>query len=274
MNAPRDKRIRRLRIDGGHLEYAWHGPSPGEAPTLVFLHEGLGCVGLWRDFPAKLAAATGCGAMVYSRFGYGRSDPCRLPRPTHFMHEEGLRLLPAVLSAAEIREALVIGHSDGGSIALIYAGGTAARRLRALITEAAHVFCEEITLQSIRRAREAYRAGHLKRKLQKYHGANTECAFWGWNGAWLNPEFVDWNLESFLPGIKVPLLAIQGEEDPYGTPAQLEAIARGAGAGAQTLLVPGCGHSPHQECEDIALKAMTDFVLQVLDQTPRGHIPG
>ena len=156
------KQIEYISIDGKRLETVWHGPSPRDAPTLVFLHEGLGCVTMWGDFPAKMAAATGCGAFVYSRLGYGNSDPCVLPRPIEFMHHEGLEVLPRVLDAAGICECILIGHSDGGSIAIIYAGGTKAIPLRGLITEAAHVFCENITVHAIRNAREKYTKGGLR----------------------------------------------------------------------------------------------------------------
>jgi len=253
-----------LTVAGKRLEVAWHGPPPGEAPTLVFLHEGLGCVAMWRDFPAELAAATGCGALVYSRLGYGCSDPCSLPRPVRYMHDEGLRVLPELLDVAGIRECILIGHSDGGSIAIIYAGGTPATPLRGLITEAAHVFCEPLTLRSIREAKLAYTEGGLRGKLQKYHGENTDCAFWGWNGAWLDPEFERWNLEEYLPTIKVPTLAIQGEDDPYGTPAQVETIARQNGA--KVLMLPACGHCPHRDQHDTTLRAMGDFVLSACGQ--------
>ena len=253
-------RVEHLVVGGRRLEAAWHGPAPAEAPTLVFLHEGLGCVAMWRDFPARLAAATGCGALVYSRLGYGRSDPCALPRPVRYMHDEGLAVLPALLEVAQVRECVLVGHSDGGSIGIIYAGGTPAAPLRGLITEAAHVFCEDLTLRSIRRAGEAYEQGGLRSRLRKYHGDNTDCAFQGWYGAWTHPEFRDWDLQEYLPRIRVPLLAIQGQDDQYGTCAQAEAIARQAGAGAQMLMLPDCGHAPHRDQPDAALKAMAAFV--------------
>jgi len=213
-----------VHIDGYKLEFTWHGPGPDEAPTLVFLHEGLGCVALWRDFPAKLAAATGCGAFVYSRLGYGKSDPCQLPRPIHFMHTEGLDVLPRVLEAACIKDCILVGHSDGGSIAIVYAGGTLAAPLRGLITAAAHVFCEQLSVDSIERARTQYEHHALRQKLEKYHGENTTCAFRGWNDVWLHPDFMQWNIEEYLPGINVPMLAIQGVDDQYGTAAQIESI--------------------------------------------------
>src|SRR5262245_156935 len=171
----------RLEMDGRRLEMAWHGPPPEAAPTLVFLHEGLGCVGLWRDFPARLAAATGCGALVYSRLGYGGSDPAPLPWPVSFMHHEALETLPAVLEACGIREALLVGHSDGASIALIHAAARTSDRVRGLVLEAPHVFVEPRTVRSIAAAAEAYRSGALRARLERYHGSNTDGAFLGWS---------------------------------------------------------------------------------------------
>lgn len=254
-------------MDGGRLEVTRYGPPPDKAPTLVFLHEGLGCVSMWHDFPAKLAAATGCGALVYSRLGYGLSDPCDLPRPVRFMHEEGLHILPALIDAAGIRQCILIGHSDGGSIAIIYAGGTPANPLRGLITEAAHVFCEEVTLDSIRKAKTQFLTGVLKKKLKKYHGSNTESAFWGWNDVWLHPDFSEWNIETYLPGIRVPYLAIQGEDDQYGSLAQIDAIAEQAGAGAETLILKDCHHSPHLQQKARTFNAMLSFISRVFDKS-------
>jgi pimeloyl-ACP methyl ester carboxylesterase len=253
-----------LIVGKNRLEIAWHGPGPEEAPTLVFLHEGLGCVSLWRDFPAKLSAATGCGAFVYSRLGYGKSDPCELPRPLRFMHTEGLKVLPRVLAAAGIKECILVGHSDGGSIAIVYAGGTPAVPLRGLITEAAHVFCEQLSVDSIQFAKEQYENKDLRRQLSKYHGANTECAFRGWNDVWLHPDFMNWNIEEYLPGIKVPMLAIQGQDDQYGTGAQLTAIGRQAGGSPETLMLPVCRHTPHVEQEAATLNAMQAFIHNLL----------
>ena len=254
-----------LTVAGKRLEVVWHGPPPQEAPTLVFLHEGLGCVALWRDFPARLAAATGCGAMVYSRLGYGRSDACALPRPLRYMHDEGLAVLPELLEVAGIEDCILVGHSDGGSIAIVYAGGTPALPLRGMITEAAHVFCEDICVRSIAAVKLTYQTSNLRQKLQKYHGDNVDCAFWGWTDAWLDPDFLNWNLEEYLPGIKVPYLAIQGEDDQYGTVAQVEAISRQAGTGAEILMLPDCAHTPHREQEAATFEAMTRFILDILN---------
>ena len=258
-----DPETRFLEVAGRRLEYAWHGPGPEAAPTLVFLHEGLGCVRLWRDFPARLAAATGLGAFVYSRWGYGLSDPVALPRSVRYMHDEALEVLPQVLAAAGIGDSVLVGHSDGASIALIWAGGTSAPGLRGLIVEAAHVFCEDVSVQSIAAAARAYETGDLKDRLARYHGSNTECAFRGWNEPWLDPEFRHWNLEGYLPAIRVPTLVIQGEDDEYGTGRQVEAIAAGIGDRAEVLMLPDCGHSPHRDRPDRVLAAMADFVRRL-----------
>ena len=218
---------------------------------------------MWRDFPEKLARATGCGALVYSRLGYGDSDPCTLPRPVRFMHDEGLRVLPALLEAAGVRECILVGHSDGGSISLIYGGGTPADPLRGIITEAAHVFCEEVTRESARRADTAFLNGELREKLQRHHGANTDCAFRGWCDVWLHPDFVHWNIEEYLPGIGVPTLAIQGSDDEYGTDAQIKAHAAKVDSAA-VHMIPDCGHSPHRDREEEVLSLMTRFVSQTL----------
>ncbi len=252
-----------INVGGNRLEVRWHGPRPQEALTLVFLHEGLGCVAMWRDFPAELAAATGCGALVYSRLGYGRSDACSLPRPVSFMHAEGLNGLPELLETAGIKDCILIGHSDGGSIGIIYAGGTPALPLRGMITEAAHVYCEAISIRSIREARERYVKGGLRKNLEKYHGPNTDCAFWGWNGAWLHSDFKRWNLEEYLPNIHVPWLAIQGEDDPYGTPAQVEAIVKQTGGETKALMLSNCGHAPHINQSEATFQAMKDFILKL-----------
>ncbi len=200
------EQLQYLTVGNHQLEYAWYGPDPDEAPTLVFLHEGLGSVAMWRDFPERVIAATGLGALVYSRAGYGDSDPIDLPRPVRFMHDEALINLPQVLKATGVREAILLGHSDGGSIALIYAGSKGATRqgvrLRGLILEAPHVFVEDVGLASIRAIAERYRNGQLRDRLQRYHGRNVDETFWRWNQVWLDPAFRAWNIEEYLPQIK------------------------------------------------------------------------
>lgn len=245
---------------GGRLEALWIGPKPDETPSLVFLHEGLGCVALWRDFPARLCARTGWGALVFSRLGYGGSDPCQLPRPIDFMHHEGRSVLPEVIRQTGIRRHVLIGHSDGGSIALIYAGGHARPGLMGAVTLAAHVFCEDLTRRSIQAARDRYQHGDLQARLSVYHGTNTHCAFWGWNDVWLHPDFVQWNIETCLPKIRVPVLSLQGAQDPYGSQGQLDAIVDKAGVAMAVKVIPDCGHAPHLEKPDIVLDAIADFI--------------
>jgi pimeloyl-ACP methyl ester carboxylesterase len=247
---------RYLTVGGKRIETARVEAAEAGAPVLVFLHEGLGSAGQWRDFPEKLARRKGLAVFAYSRLGYGGSDPCPLPRPLTYLADEA-EVLPEVLGAAEIEDYLLVGHSDGGSIALLHA---AARPpgLRAVLTEAAHVFCEEVTLDSIAAAREDYETGDLREKLARRHGANVDCAFRGWAGAWLNPGFRSWNIEDRLDAIRVPVLALQGAGDPYGTPRQLESLAHRARA--ETHLLPGCGHAPHRECEERTLELMASFI--------------
>ncbi len=254
--------MRELVVGGRRLEACWHGPGPTAAPTLVFLHDGLGCVALWRDFPQRLAAATGCGALVYSRLGHGRSDPGELPRSLRFMHEEA-KVLPEVMDAAGVRKAVLVGQSDGGSIALIHAGSPDSRRVLAVVTEAAHVFSEEKTRQAITAAMREYRHGTFREKLFRYHGDNVDSAFGGWAGAWLDAGFGDWNIEACLPRVRVPVLAIQGDADEYGTLRQVDAIEAGCGGRVERLVFAGVGHSPHRERPDRMIAAIAAFLRTV-----------
>jgi len=253
-----------LAAAGRRLEAAWLGPAPEEAPTVVFLHEGLGSLGLWRDLPAAVVERTGLGALVYSRAGYGGSEPCALPRPIEYMHDEARDVLPAVLREAGVRAHVLFGHSDGASIALIHAGACPEPGLKGLVLEAPHVFAEPMGLDAIAKAREAYRHGDLRARLARHHGANVDCAFHGWADAWLDPRFRDWNLEAILPTIRVPALVIQGEGDEYGSASQVDAIARQSGAPVETMLLSGCGHAPHRDARDAVLEAVARFAKCVL----------
>src|SRR5271157_4886483 len=208
---------------GKRLEAVAFGPPPGTAPTIVMLHEGLGCVALWRDFPMKLAAASGWGVFAYSRAGYGQSDAIDLPRPLDYMTEEAILSLPRVLAAIGFKRGVLLGHSDGASIAAIYAGEHDDERVRGLVLMAPHVFTEAPGLAAIAEARDAYRTGDLRARLAKHH-ADVDCAFCGWNGAWLDPGFKAWNIEGFVERWRVPALLIQGDDDQYGTLAQIRAI--------------------------------------------------
>jgi pimeloyl-ACP methyl ester carboxylesterase len=253
-----------LDIDGVHLEYRWIGPGPAEAPTLVFLHEGLGSVSLWRDFPDKVAAATGCGVLVYSRQGYGRSDPVAVPRPLSYMHHEGLEVLPRVLAAAKVERAVLVGHSDGASIALIQAGSGAAASIEGLVALAPHVVVEECCVVSIAATCDAYRLGGLRERLARHHHSNVDCAFWGWNMAWLDPAFRHWDIREFLPRITAPTLVIQGEDDEYGTHLQYDTVRAQVPAPVEVLVLPDCGHSPHKDQPEQTLAAIGAFVRRVV----------
>ncbi len=236
------------------------GSSDGFArPTLVFLHEGLGCIEMWRDFPLRLCQATGFRGLIYDRTGYGGSSPWAADPGIAYMHVEAQQILPQVLAAAGIEDCILIGHSDGGSIALIYAGADP-EPLHAVVTMAAHVFAEPISVDSIAQARDAFASGELATRLRKYHGANTEGAFQLWSSAWLAADFAGWNIEEFLPGIAVPLLAIQGEDDEYGTMAQLGTIAGKVGGYAETRMIANCGHSPHLQAPQETLAAIARFI--------------
>ena len=252
-----------IEIDGKQIEFELEVVDE-KRPYLIFLHEGLGCIQMWRDFPTKLAQATNCNRLVYSRWGYGQSDPISLPRPVNYMHTEGIDILPKIITKHNIGQHILIGHSDGGSIALINAGGIQSPNLLALITEAAHVFNEQICVDAIDRAKDAYHNTNLREKLAKYH-KNVDVAFWGWNKVWRHPDFWHWNLEEYLPTINVPFLAIQGKDDQYGTIAQIEAIISQA-PHAQSLLLPDCNHSPHIEQPEQTLATMTLFIQNILGE--------
>jgi len=231
-------------------------------PVLVFLHEGLGCIKLWRDFPAALVEATGLDGLIYDRWGHGKSDPLTVRRPHRYLHDEAFDSLPEVLQGCGVKDAILIGHSDGGTIALLY-GARYRQGLRGIITEAAHVFVEEVTLVGIRETVKHYQSGDLKEKLSRYHDDNTETLFWAWADTWLDPGFRDWNVESYLPQVTSPLLAIQGEDDEYATRAQVDAIVGQVSGAAQPLLVPRCGHTPHRDARDVVLQEMAAFIETV-----------
>jgi pimeloyl-ACP methyl ester carboxylesterase len=250
-----------LHVTGGTLETAWWGPGPDQAPTLVLLHEGLGCVALWRDVPERLAAATGWGVLAYSRFGYGASDTTPLPRPMTYMHHEGQVVLPEVLRAAGIRQAVLVGHSDGGSIAAIYAGSNG-KHLLGLVTIAAHFFVEDLNIASIRQIKVDYETGDMRARLARYH-RDVDTAFRGWNDAWLDPRFRAFDLTPLLPTIDVPILALQGADDPYGTDEQLRVFAAKVHAPITSHLIPGAKHAPHLEAKDETLSRITNFIADL-----------
>jgi pimeloyl-ACP methyl ester carboxylesterase len=241
----------------GHaLEYQWI-EGPASRPTLVFLHEGLGSIRQWRDFPAKVARASGCRALVYDRYGYGKSDVLREERVgAEFMHDGALNELPELLENLNIEHPILVGHSDGASIALIHAG---TYLVRAVAVMAPHVFIEDICVESIDKAARQFETSGLREGLGKYH-RDAGKTFHLWADAWLDPAFRQWNIEEYLPRIKCPVLAIQGEADEYGTMAQLDAIARQVGGPCELLKLPECGHSPHKDQPEAVLGKLSDFV--------------
>jgi pimeloyl-ACP methyl ester carboxylesterase len=247
-----------ISIVGVNLEYILYA-GDAKKPTLVFLHEGLGCVEMWREFPQKMAERTGCPVLVYSRQGYGQSDACEVPRPLTYMHIEAQKILPQVLQALGIKQHILIGHSDGGSIALVYAGDNPQPGLLGVVTMAAHVFCEQLTVTSIADARKNYATGELRKGLSRYH-KDVDTAFWGWCHAWLDPDFMQWNLEEFLPSIQVPQLVIQGVNDPYGSHLQVESIESKSAGAVQVVMLEGCQHWPYKEQAEASLSAVADFV--------------
>jgi pimeloyl-ACP methyl ester carboxylesterase len=248
-------------INALRIEAAWHGPRPQEAPTLVLLHEGLGCVALWRDFPQALSERTGCGVLVYSRPGYGASDPLPLPRAVTYMHEEAA-MLPAVLDAAGVGKCILVGHSDGASIAAIYAGSRQDFRVRALVLMAPHFFVEAMNLRTIAEVRREYETGDLRARLARYH-THVDSAFYGWNGPWL--AFDTWTIEEEVAHIRVPILIVQGADDPYGTVAQIERAQAVAYCPVEAVLLDHCGHSPHLDRREATLAAVAEFVERVLE---------
>jgi pimeloyl-ACP methyl ester carboxylesterase len=250
--------------DGKRLEAVAYGPPPKEAPTIVMLHEGLGCVALWRDFPAKLAAATGCGVFAYSRAGYGGSERIALPRPLDYMSREARFSLPVVLEAIGLERGILLGHSDGASIAAIYAGEHADERVQGLVLMAPHLFTEAPGLASIAEARRAYETGDLRAKLAKYH-ADVDVAFRGWNGAWLDPGFKTWNIEDAVERWRVPALLIQGVDDQYGTLAQIRSIEARSPAPVKSLILDACRHSPQIDQPQATLEAIVRFCAKVAE---------
>ena len=247
-----------LTIDDVRLEIQWFGTATA-GPVIVLLHEGLGSVAMWKDFPDRLAEATKLRVLAYSRQGYGQSDPITGPRHPDYMHVEAEIVLPALLDSAGIERLILFGHSDGASIALIYA---AAHPVTALVLEAPHVFVEPLTVDSIEKAKIIYETTDLAAKLGRYH-QDPDHVFWGWNNIWLDARFLAWNIEDLLAGIGCPILLLQGADDEYGTRGQLDAIAAET-ANTNIVLLPGCGHSPHRDQRDPVLKEATAFIKSVL----------
>ena len=263
-----------LHIDGSDLEYRMIGPAPDAAPTIVMLHEGLGSAALWGDFPDKLQAATGAGVFVYSRAGYGASSPVALPRPLDYMHREALDVLPKLLERAGFRRGMLLGHSDGASIAAIYAGGVQDHRVRAIALLAPHFIVEDISMRSIAEIRTAYETTSLREKLERWH-KDVDNAFYGWNGAWLDPKFTSWDITEYLAYIRVPVAIIQGADDQYGTIRQVEIAREECYCPVDVTILAGAGHSPYREAAGATLEAISEFANAALrkEEGSRGGPP-
>jgi pimeloyl-ACP methyl ester carboxylesterase len=249
-----------IKVQGRDLEVQRIAARSLGSPELVFLHEGLGSVSHWKDFPARVAAATGRPVTVYSRYGSGRSELLTGARGVRYMHDEALHALPDLLAQLGIESPILVGHSDGASIALIYAG--AHDRVRGLVVLAPHVFVEDLSVASIAEAKVKFETTNLSEKLARHHH-DAARTFWGWNNIWLHPEFRKWNIEEYLPRIKCPILAIQGLEDPYGTMAQVEAIERQSGGPVEVVRLADCRHSPQRNQPEATLEAIVKFVRRV-----------
>ncbi|HLO76051.1 MAG TPA: alpha/beta hydrolase [Magnetospirillum sp.] len=270
-----------LEVDGARLECQWVGPENDGGPVLVFLHEGLGSVSLWRDFPAQVAAATGLRAFVYSRQGYGGSSPVPLPRPLDYLEREARDVLPRLLDAAGIRSAILVGHSDGATIALVHAALDRSGRVKAVAALAPHTFVEDMCVAAIAEVRKTYAetrchqfddqrraiaevrktyAETLRPRLVRHHGDNVDCAFWGWNGAWLDPGFKAMEFRPLLSSIAVPVVVIQGEDDEYATAAQVDAVTAGVRGPVEGLMLAACGHAPHRDQPEAVIAAISRLI--------------
>jgi pimeloyl-ACP methyl ester carboxylesterase len=252
-----------LHLADMRLEYRMIGPRPDAAATIVLLHEGLGSVEVWGGFADELAEATGAGVFAYSRAGYGRSSPAKLPRPVSFMHDEALQVLPRVLDAIGFRRGLLAGHSDGASIAAIYAGSIQDHRVRGLALMAPHFFTEDVALAEIARAKAAFEAGPLRTKLARLH-VDPDNAFHNWCGPWLDPEFPNWDITDALAHIRVPILIVQGENDQYGTLRQVEVAGEECYCPVEVAILPNARHAPYREAPAETLAAVTEFTNRLL----------
>src|SRR6202163_4086846 len=252
-----------LTIGAADLEYRLIGPAPDAAPTIVMLHEGLGSAALWGDFPEKLQAATGAGVLLYSRAGYGASSPAKLPRPVDYMQIEALEVLPRLLDRIGFRRGLLLGHSDGASIAAIYAGAHQDHRVQGVAMIAPHFIVEDVSVKSIAEIKSAYETAGLRAKLARWH-SDVDNAFYGWNGAWLDPNFRGWDISEYLAYIRVPVAILQGVDDQYGTMRQVEIAQEECYCPVDVTVVPGAGHQPHREAPGASLDAISDCANAVL----------
>ena len=251
-----------LEAAGRRLHYRCFGPAPGDAPTIVMLHEGLGSAGLWRDFGEKVAEATGMGVFAYSRAGYGQSDPADLSRPLDYMTREAVEVLPQVLERIGFQRGILLGHSDGATIAAIYAGSVEDYRVRGIALMAPHFFTEEMGLAEIAKAKQAFETGDLRDRMAKHHN-DPDHTFRGWNDAWLAPAFAAWNVAEVIDYLRIPALAIQGRQDQYGTLAQINELETRAYSPVDVVILDDCRHAPHQDQPEQTLAAIAEFAARL-----------
>ncbi len=249
-------------VAGGHrLAFQWINNEFGDPakPVMVFLHEGLGCMKLWKDFPYHLCKIAGCRGLMYDRYGYGMSDKIEQPRQNDFLYNEAASVLPELLEKLGITgKIMLFGHSDGGTISLIFSA-LYPEKTAAIVAESSHIFMEPVTLRGINQAINDYQHNGLREKLKKYHGEKTDSMFYSWANVWTSEETSGWSIELILPEIKAPVLAIQGEDDNYATALQTETITSSVKGPSQKLHIPECGHIPHHEKREIVLKHTAEF---------------
>jgi pimeloyl-ACP methyl ester carboxylesterase len=265
-----------IHVQGQRLRVKSIAPRGREAAcapaALVFLHEGLGSITQWRNFPLAVVQATGLPALVYDRYGYGKSEALRGPKSGAYLEEEAWLRLPELLAQCGVEKPILVGHSDGATIALLYASLFPESAL-GVVSEAAHVFIERESIQGIWRTLRAFETTPLRERLERHHGDKVDSMFHGWSDVWLSPDYQDWAMLDCLPAIQTPVLAIQGEEDEYGTPAQVEAILKGVSGPARALLLPRCGHAPHFQARDRVLDEIARFVQEITPGSGLGFQP-
>ena len=251
-----------MTVAGRAVEYRCAGPAPSVAPTIVLLHEGLGSAGLWRGFVEALAEATGLGVFAYSRAGYGRAEAMARPWRLDYMTRHAMEDLPEILNAIGAQRVVLMGHSDGATIAAIYAGSVEDFRVRGLVLMAPHFFTEKMGLDEIAAAKDAYENGDLRARLAKHH-ADPDACFWGWNGAWLAPEFASWNVAEVIDYLRIPTLALQGREDQYGSLAQIREVEERSYAPVDVVVFDACRHAPHVDQPEAVLAAVSEFCARL-----------
>ncbi len=252
-----------INIGEMSLEYAWFGPRPQDGPTIVMMHEGLGSVSTWRNFPERLAAATKAGVFVFSRAGYGRSSSAQLPRPLDYLQREAIDVLPKILDAIGFQRGILLGHSDGGSIAAVYAGSIQDHRVRGLVLIEPHFFVEEMNVEAIRKTARLYETTDLRTRLACHH-ANADDTFRGWRDLWLDPNFKAFDIRQELAYIRVPVLIVKGEDDPYSTLAQIRAAEEACYCPVESVVIAKAQHAPHHDQPEPTLAAIAAFINHIL----------